>query len=200
MAQFDLSGADERYHTQYLLLRHALMYKIFDLALSGALELSNTEDDGTKPALAFSAEAGLQLPTALKDRLSLGLDWASGDGSGTAAFFPVTHEAQGYALEPGFSGIMILRANYHAYFLQSISADIGCRYLIRTDSTSFAAPYLENDAYPLGLELDAGLLWVPMSDVSLSMKGGIFLPKTGSAWADDAPVLWRLTIGTMLSF
>ena len=199
-AQFDLSDAADRYHTYYLLLRHTLAVKVFDISAAGAVELTNTEADGLKPAFAFSLEGGWQLPTAMADRLSLGLAWASGNGSAAAAFFPVTREAQSFVLGPCLSGMMIIRTQYKARFLPSLSADIGGSYFIRTDSTSFTADYLENDAYPLGLELDAGVLWVPFSDLSFTVRGGVFLPKTGSAWADDAPVLWRVNIGTIFSF
>ena len=200
MAQFDLSDAGEKYHTQYLLVRHNLMYKVFDLAVSGAAELTNTEEDGLKPAFAASVEAGLQLPTAIRDRISLSFEWASGDGKGTAAFYPVTNEARSYVLKPALSGIMIIKANYHMKPFSSLSADIGGSYFIRNDFVSFSAPYLEDDSYPLGLELGAGLLWVPISDISLTIKGGVFLPETGSAWSSDAPMQWRITAGTIFSF
>jgi len=199
-AQFDLSDAKEAFHTQYFLLRHVLVYKAFDLDAAGAMELEKTDANGVKPGFAFSIEGGWQIPTAIKDRLSLGTAWASGEDSGKAAFFPVTREAQSYVLGPSLSGIMILRANYAALLLPSLSAELGGSYFIRTDSTSFTMSYLEDDSYPLGLELDTGLKWVPFSDLSFSLKGGIFLPKTGTAWADDAPVLWRVTMGTVFSF
>jgi len=200
MAQFDLSDASEAYHTQYFLLRHVLVYKAFDLDVAGVAELENTDADGIKPGFAFSIEGGWQLPTTIKDRLSLGVAWASGEDSSKAAFFPITREAQSYVLEPSLSGMMIIRANYAALLLTTLSVDLGGTYFIRTDSTSFKMLYLEDDSYPLGLELGAGLKWVPFSDLSFSLKGGVFLPKTGSAWEDDAPVLWRVTIGTVFSF
>jgi hypothetical protein len=204
LAQFDLSEADERFHTQYLLLRHTLVFGAFDIAVAGALQLENTKAEGVRPAFAATLEGGWQLPTAITDRLSLGLSYASGDASGTnpgtAAFFPIVREAQSFVLEPCLSGIMFITANYHARLLPSLSADLTGRYFIRTDSTSFISPYLKDDSYPLGAELDAGLLWVPLSDLSFSLKGGVFLPKTGTAWADNAPVLWRITLATIFSF
>jgi len=200
MGQFDLSDADERFNTQYLLLRRTLVYKAFDTDLAAAVELENTDANGLKPGFAVFIEGGWQLPTAIKDRLSLGFVWASGEDSSKAAFFPVTREAQSYVLEPSLSGMMIIRMNYAALILPTLSAELGGSYFIRTDSTSFTMPYLEDDSYPLGLELGAGLKWVPFSDLSFSLKGGIFLPKTGSAWTDDAPVLWRVTVGTVFSF
>ena len=200
IAQFDLCGATERFSTQYLLLRHIFSVKTFDLNVSGALEFENTKADGVRPAFAFSLEGGYQLPTAIADRLSLGLSWSSGETSGTGAFFPVTKEARSFVLKPVLCGMMIINANYHARFIPSLSMELGGSYFIRTDVTSFTAPSLNDDAYPLGLELNASVLWVPLSDLSFSFKGGAFLPQTGSAWTDNAPVLWRITLGTVFSF
>ena len=198
LAQFDLSDADERFHTQYLIFRHSLSYRAFDLVVAGALGLENSPR--LRAAYAFSLEGGMQLPTAIRDRLSLGLRWSSGNGPNAAAFFPVTREAQGLVLQPVFSGMMIIRANYEARLLPSLSATLGGRYFIRTDSTSFNAGHLEDTSYFLGLELDGSLLWVPFSDLSFSMTGGVFIPKTGAAFADDAPLRWSLGLGAVFSF
>jgi len=200
IAQFDLSDAAEAFHTQYFLLRHTLAYKAFELNVSGAMELEKTEATGVKPALAFSIEGAHQLPTALADKLSLTVAWASGKGSGTGAFFPITRDARSFVLQPVLSGMMIMQVNYHARILPTLSAEAGVFYFIRTDSTSFSVPYLQNEHYALGMELNTGLLWVPFSDLVLSLKAGIFMPKTGNAWAENAPVLWRITLGTVFSF
>ena len=199
MAQFDLSNADERFHTQYLFLRHALSYKIFDLSAVGAAELENTEDEGIRAAFAAALEGGWQLPGSIKDRLSLGVRWASGNGPNTAAYFPITTEAQGVALKPNLSGMMIIKLNYEVRLHPAFSAEIGARYFIRTDSTSFTLPELEDDSYLLGAEFNTSMLWVPLSDLSFSLNGGIFIPKTGNAMSSDAAVRWAITIGTILS-
>ena len=93
LAQFDLSDAQETYHSQYLLVRHSLAYRIWDFTISGAVQLENTDAEGLRSAYALSAEAGVQLPGSFSDRLSLGLRWASGDGPHMAAFFPIIREA-----------------------------------------------------------------------------------------------------------
>ena len=204
MGQFDFSDTDEAFNTQYLLLHYTLFFNAFnnafDVDAAAAIELENTDADGFRPAIAFSLEGGWQLPTALADRLSLGIAWASGDGSATGAFFPITREAQSFVLAPTLSGILVIRVNYHARIIQSLSTELGCAYFIRTDSTSFQASYLEDNSYALGAELNARLLWVPFSDLAITLNGGVFLPQTGSAWVDDAPTLWRITLGTVFSF
>ena len=199
LAQFDFSDAEEAYHTQYLLLRYIYLYKRFDFTAAGAMELENTEDGGIRPAFAFSLEGAWQT-WFLRDRLALGIRWASGDGPNTAAFFPVVREAQGIVLKTVLSGMMTVRAHYEARLIPSLSAQVEGRYFIRTDSKSFADPYIVHDSYLLGAELDGGMVWVPFSDLSFSMVGGIFLPKTGKAMANDAPLRWSLNLTTIFSF
>ena len=71
LAQFDLSGAEERYHTQYLLLRYTFVYKAFSLGVAGTAGLANTTADGMQVSFAASVDAGLLLPTSWDDRFSL---------------------------------------------------------------------------------------------------------------------------------
>ncbi|MCL2881088.1 MAG: hypothetical protein FWF29_12665, partial [Treponema sp.] len=200
LAQFDLSNAQERFNTQYLLLRHSLSYKSLDLNLAGAIELENTKAKGIAGAYAVSLEGGLLLPAALRSRLSLTLNWASGEGPDAAAYFPIVREAQGMVFQPQFSGMMTIRAQYEARFFQSLSGNLGARYFIRTDTSSYVDPDLTDSSYFIGAELYAGLLWIPFSDLSFFLNGGAFLPKTGSAMTSDAPVRWLVNLGTTFSF
>jgi len=199
LAQFDFSDAEEAYHTQYLLLRYIYLYKRFDLTAAGAVQLENTQESGQRTAYAFSLEGAWQT-WFLRDRLALGIRWASGDGPDTSAFFPVVREAEGIVLKTVLSGMMTIRAHYEARLMQSLSAQLEGRYFIRTDSSSFADPYIVNDSYLLGAELDAAMVWVPVSDLSFSLSGGVFIPKTGKAMASDAPLRWTLNLTTIFSF
>jgi hypothetical protein len=199
LAQFDLSEAEERYNTQYLLLRYTFYYKRFDLAAAGAMELVNTKDDGFKLGYAFSMEAGLQTGF-LRDRLSLGLRYASGSEQDTAAFFPVIRESMGAVLTPVFSGMMTIRGIYQVRFTQTIAAYLGGRYFIRTDTSSFTDPYIANDSRLLGAEADGTFQWNPFSDFSFSVAGGIYFPKTGPAMSSDAPLRWSLKLNAIISF
>ena len=196
LAQFDLSEAEERYNTQYLLLRYTFYYKRFDFAAAGALEAENTKADGFRLGLAFSAEAGLQTGF-LRDRLSFGLRYSSGSGEQVSAFFPVIREAQGAVLTPAFSGMMTIRGIYQVRFSQGFAAYIGGRYFIRTDTVSFADPYIVNDSRLLGAEADGSVQWNPFSDFSFSASGGIYFPRTGKAMA--GPLRWSIKISAIFS-
>jgi len=200
LAQFDLSRAEERFHTQYLLLRHSLDYKQLDFNAAGAVELEHTQKGGSRAAYAVSLEGGWRIPGSFNNRLSQGMRWASGEGDQTAAFFPVVMKSQGLVLEPNLSGIMLIQANFEARLLPSLSAQLGGRYFLRTDSVSFSDPDIEKKSYALGAEIDASLLWVPLSDISFSIEGGVFLPNTGTAMREGAPVRWSLVMGTIFSF
>ena len=206
LAQFDLTDAEEAFHTQYLLLRYTHVYKRLDLAAAAAMEIENTEDRGFKPAYAFVLEGGwqVQAPLFIKDRLSLAVMFASGEGPGTAAFFPIIREAQGLALKPCFSGVMVIRANYEARILSTLSAELGARYFLRNDSITVSSPYeeydLEDDSYFMGAEINAAVYWAPFSDLTFSLAGGLFLPQTGKAFASGAPIIWSVNAGAIFSF
>ena len=199
LAQFDFSGAEEAFNTQYLLLRYIFYYKNFDMTAAGAMEFENTEANGFRTAYAFFAEGAWQTGL-LRDRLSIGFRWASGEGAYTAAFFPLIREAQGAVLRPILSGIMALHIHYQVRLLPSLSAQLEGRYFIRTDGSSFDDPYLEHDSYFIGAEAAGALQWVPLSDLSFSLSGGVFLPKTGTAMADNAPLRWSINMTTIFSF
>jgi hypothetical protein len=199
LGQFDLSRAEEKQHTQFLLLRYALVYKSIDLSAAAALELLPKNGDFSA-ASAATLEGGWRIPAGLSSRLSLGIRWASGKGPSASAYNPVTSEAQGRVLEPDFSGLMVIRPLYEARLLSSLSAELGGRYFVRTDSLTFTDPGLAGDSsYLVGLELDGAFRWAPFSDLSLSLSGGVFFPKTGKVMKDDEPVRGTVSLGLIFS-
>jgi hypothetical protein len=198
LSQYDLSDAGEKIHTQYLLLRYAFSAPGgFDVSAAGAASL-RVPGSG-KAAFASTLEAGVLLPGSLPDRLSLGVRWASGEGPSTAAYFPVIKEAQGTVIKSGFSGLMVVSAGYEARFLSSLSAGLEGRYFLRTDSATFTDPHLKGASRLLGLELSLSLRWAPVSDLSFSLGGGLFLPRTGEA-LKEAPVSGQVSAGMIFSF
>jgi hypothetical protein len=198
--QHDFSDAPEKRPGHYLLLRYVLSIPGgFDVAAAGGAAFMGKVTN--RAALAGTLEGGWRLPGARAGRLSLGARWASGEGSSTTAWFPVVTEAQGTVIEAGFSGLMALAARWEARLLSGISGELGLRYFLRTDLATFDDPWLEekNKSYLLGLEPSGSLLWMPFSDISLRLGGGVFLPRTGGAFRDGAPVYWRLTLGAVVS-
>jgi hypothetical protein len=197
LSQYDCSGAEEKLHIQYLLFRYVLSLPGgFGLEAAGAR--SFRAPGSGKAASAVSLDGSWMPAGGLRDRLSLGFRRASGEGDFTAAYIPVVREAQGTALQAGFSGLMVLSAGYEARFLTGLSAELGGRYFFRTDTVTFSGPYLQGDSPLLGLEVSGALLWAPLSDFSLSLRGGVFLPRTGEA-LKDAPVYRQLTLGLICS-
>jgi hypothetical protein len=199
LGQFDLSEAKERLNSQYLLLRYSLdLPRGFDVEAVGAASLIEWQEK-LRWAFAGSFGAGWTPSSAMADRVSLVFRGASGEG-GTAPYFPVTAAAQGFVLEPELSGILTLRGAYEARFLPSLSAEAGLRYFMRTDVVTFVDADLEGDSRFLGGELSASLRWVPFSDLSFTVNGGVFFPKTGTAFRDGAPVRWLFSAGAIVSF
>ena len=191
IAQFDMSKADKRLSSYYLYARNTFGYRSFDFTASGAVSYSNGM------SFALFLEGGWQTGM-LNDRLSMEFRWASGEGNITSAFFPITRISQGTVLRHWFSGIMMMRIKYEARFLPELSGHISGRYYLRTDDVTFKDPFLENNSYSLGIEFDAGLIWVPYSDLSFSLGAGVFAP-TG-AMRSDAPVRWSVNIAAIFSF
>jgi hypothetical protein len=199
LGQFDVSAAPQRLNSQYLLLRYSLELPWgFDVQAAGAASLIEWQGN-VRGAFAGSLDAGWMLPGALPDRLSLVFRGASGEG-GTAPYFPVTAAAQGIVLEPELSGIMTLRGGYEARLLSSLSAEAGFRYFVRTDVVTFVDADLDGDSRFLGGEVSASLRWVPFSDLSFAVNGGVFFPQMGMAFRDGAPVRWLVSAGVIVSF
>jgi hypothetical protein len=202
LAQFDLSGIDSPFNTQYFLARYRFDYNQFTLNADGAIELENTAASGLRAAFAASLDASWEIPFSMRNRIYLGMRWASGNGEGIAPFFPLIRESQGLILKPGLSGIMTVFSSFQLNFLPSVTADLGVRYFLRTDSFTFSDPDvdLNSNSYAIGAELSAAFLWIPFSDISFSLEGGIFLPGTGAVMRSGAPVRWALGLGTIFSF
>jgi hypothetical protein len=199
LGKFDLSDAQEKRHTQFLLLRYTAAFKAIDLSAAGAVELI-PQKGNVRAAFAAGIEGAWRIPTAVPSRLSLGFRWASGEAPSAAAYDAVISNAQGQILEADFSGLMVIRPLYEVRFLPSLAAEAGCRYFIRTDSITFSDPAVDgDDSYMIGLEADAAILWAPFSDLSVSVSGAVFFPRTGKVFKKDAPVRGTVTLGVTFS-
>ncbi|MDR3248078.1 MAG: hypothetical protein LBT39_04760 [Treponema sp.] len=192
VGQVDFTGAN--YHSQYLSLRYTLPLGAFDAETGFTAEL--IEDAGQFGCgMAALLNAAWTPPGGPRDRLQLGFRWASGQGNGAqSAFTPVNTVSQGRVLRAKLSGLICAEALYRLRILESLSGNIGVFGFLRSDTETYWDSDLgTGDAPLLGAELNAELLWVPVSDLSISLGGGVFLP--GPAMRENAAPRWRVSLG-----
>ena len=204
LVQFDLNGAEEELHSQYLSLRFLVsplpsLYAYTGFAL-GFAEYTGARTD-SETSLMLSAGLDWSLPGALTDTLSFGLSWGSGGDGGLGAFHPVTTLSPSGVLSVGTAGLLALRGSYGVRARENLSLSLDCRYFFRENTGSFDTLALAEDPEKraLGGELCASLIWVPVSDISLSAGGGVFLPGLGNAVEQGAPPRWKATLTAALS-
>jgi len=95
IGQFDLSGNEILYHSQYLIAKLGIPVKSFFFELGGSAELAEMSN---RYQFAFAGELGIawSLPTKINDRLKFTGRFSSGTKNDTfRAFVPITAEAQG---------------------------------------------------------------------------------------------------------
>jgi hypothetical protein len=203
LGQVDVSKASEKYHTQYFTAKYNLAWRnILELNLGGAFEFID-EGASVLPAFAASFDIAYLPPSEPADKLSLGVRYSSGHHENSiTAFTPVNDGTEGTILQAKFSGLMSVQADYSVRFHKTFSADIGISYFLRTDLTTFDDGYLDQNSssYMLGRELYGEFIWSPLSDISLILGGGVFLPALGRAYRDDVNPRWQISLGTMISF
>jgi hypothetical protein len=205
LAQFDLNDTGEKLHSQYVsvLYSRPIGYR-FTISAGGTAELMEADGEDLGLGFAAHAEGSWMLPTGLQDRLSLGVIWSSGEVNDTIrAFVPISTVNQGQVLRAKLSGLMRIHSAYTVRLIQSLSAELGASYFMRTDDITFSDPELpfsSSSSYFLGGEISGSLTWVPVSDISLVAGGGVFLPALGNAIASDAKPKWLISMGAMISF
>ena len=203
LGQCDLTGEDEKLHSQYATAKVSLPVNMFSFDLGGCVELIQDEGDvGT--AFAAELEAAVVLPTALQSRLSLLARYSTGGLAGdrrVVAFRPLTTETQGEILQTELSGITTVSLDYISRLHNTFSAGLTSSYFIRNDlKTYWGYPVSSGtvDGYFLGNEFFARLLWSPFSDIHVNLGGGMFLPSMGNA-DSKADVKWRVELKLVLS-
>jgi hypothetical protein len=203
--QADLSGKDEKYHSQYFTVKASLPFKSFLFELGGSLEIAEfkPEIDGKALNAAFAWDLGLSwtLPTKFDSELSFTGLFASGNTYGSVgAFVPVTGNLYGKIIQAKLSGISILSLDYTAQFVESLKVSLITSYFVRNDLGTFLAwpvNHADNTGYFLGNELFLGLAWSPVSDVQLSLGGGVFLPVLGNVNPGEKPK-WRAELSAVI--
>jgi hypothetical protein len=195
LGQFDLRQDRESgpaYHSQYLILTYGRSWNRFGTEFGGTAELVEANDT----AVGLAAYLSLNWMFGRAGRLGFAVRWASGNHGGVlTAFTPITTELQGRVLKAKLSGLMVFEADYGVRLARPLSAELSVLYALRTDRETFSA-VKESSSYLLGAELSGRLVWVPVSDISCILGGGVFLPQ--GAYSSSA-LQWQVSLGVVIS-
>jgi hypothetical protein len=192
LSQFDLTRADEKLNSQYLTGKLLLPFSNFVFEAGGCFELIETAGNVD---MAMAADLGAAWKN-VNHRVSLVGRYSSGDNGSMVPFLPLTSIAQGYILKPKLSGISMISLDYTGRFHRSFSASLTSSYLMRTDETTYG--FYTGSGLLLGPEFFAQLYWSPVSDISINLGGGAFLPSLGNVASDSEP-LWRVELNVVIS-
>jgi hypothetical protein len=202
LAQFDVNGAEDALHAQYLEARLTLnpldpLYA--DLGAVG--EFVQVPDDKWG-SMAVFAGTDWEVPGLLNDLLSAKFFWTSGKTGGVLrAYTPVGGVSGGRIFTPGLGALMNAGLSYQARFLAGFSGEAGMAYYIRTDTETLGDGDLDGSSTSpfLGGELYGSLVWVPDPALRFTAGGGAFFPRWGGAFRGDAPVRWKVNFGVIIS-
>jgi hypothetical protein len=206
LAQFDLNSISDSdgdtLHSQYLSVRFTVSpLESLMFAGTGIAELMERQEADPCAGFAAVLSTNWKVPGALQDLLQGELRWSSGAKNETiGAFTPLTATPQGQIFSPRLSGLLALKGKYTLRFFRNFSAAAEGSYFIRTDGeTIIGENYPASGKRLLGGELYGTLMWAPATDLMVTVGGGVFLPQRGNSFAADAPALWKITAGFILS-
>jgi hypothetical protein len=196
LTQFDLSGEDDRLHTQYLSLRSLISpLPVFNINAGGVMSLAEQAETEMEAGFALIFNADWYLPTALQDMASLGFRWGSGatdgESGGMGSFLPVSSTGQGNVLNFSLSGLMVIRTAYTLRPYESLSLVLDGRYFFLDSGT---------DNRALGGEFYGSANWAPAADLALTAGCGAFFPGMGNVLPSDEPIQWLVSAGLTVSF
>ena len=186
LGQFDLT--DAALNSQYLALKMTLPFQGFTFDLGGCFELIQQSDSDAMD-MAFAAEMGLSWLWQ-RQGLSLLARHSSGVSDSFTAFLPITTVTQGNILKERLSGLTVISLDYTSRLHETFSFSLIPAYFIDN---------FDSDGGLMGGEIYGKLNWRPVSDILVSLGGGIFLPSLGNI-APDANSVWRLEANVILSF
>ena len=184
IGQFDLSGEDLNSH--YLLGKMTIPIGAFAFELGGCFELIQYRGNLDT---AFAAEAGFSWKGAMQGLHLMGR-YASGETDSMAAFLPVTSNLHGFVWKPKLSGLSVISLDYTARFHRTFAFGLSPNYYMFNGSGF--------DKRLLGGEAFAALYWSPVSDISINLGGGAFMPSLGNV-APDEKIFWRVELNMIIS-
>jgi hypothetical protein len=209
LGQADLNGAEEALHSQYLSLKLAVSpLPSLYAALGGVLGLAEYRTgDGGEPYwdlnLALNFNLDWDIPGGPRDALSFGLAWGSGkhQDSVLGPYRSVTLFSSSNILSAGMAGLAALRLNYTVRLRENLSLGLDGRYFIRgnLDTLDTLALAEDREKRALGGEFYGSLIWVPLSDLSLVLGGGLFIPAMGNALKWDEAPRWEASCSLAFS-
>jgi hypothetical protein len=209
IGQIDLNEPDARIagdakvHSQYATATFTLPFlQYFNAGLGAALGIIEA---GRDAGFCFAASADLDWlpPGGRTDLLSLGAAVSSGAwADGAKAFLPINTIAQGKVLGPRLSGIAVMEGEYSVRIHPSLSTQISAAYFFRTDTHTYSDSELNPSSLSplLGGEAYCGFTYAPVSDIRVTLGGGIFLPQLGRAFGAGASPRGRISLEAILSF
>lgn len=207
LAQFDLNGGEDRFHSRYLSVRYGLRLP-GNLGLEGTGVLgtgeSRAESGGEELTVFFAAALSLTwgLPSSWEDTLGFrGLYSSPRTGGSLDSFVPVNSLPRGQVFTPALGGLSVLTLNYTLRPRRTLSLGAEGSYFIRTDTETFrdSRDPLKEGGYFLGAEFFGSASWTPLPDLALSFGGGAFLPRLGNGFAPDAETRWKAVLRLILS-
>jgi hypothetical protein len=202
LAQFDLRDDEaEKLHSQYAVGKiSSFVFSALDIAAGG---IFGVKEQGSGSALSFAGDlsAAFAFPGALNDRLSLSGYVSSGsEGRELRPYFPITAIAAGKVYTPSLTGLYTAELAYQLKPFDGLYLSAEGRYFWRTSRNIIpgTAELNNSDKDNLGAEVWAAAVWMPLSDLSFTLQGGVFFPN-GPVKDAGTPLLWKATIGATLS-
>jgi hypothetical protein len=203
IGQFDLTKENEKYHSQYLILKAGIPLRNFFIELGGSLELYQTPADESQFNIALAGEFGMYWLFSQKfdSRLSLSGRIASGVIENfCGAFNPITTKYYGYIFQQTLSGLSVYTLNYSGRMAKTLGTSVSAAYFIRGDLGTYNGyPVSDNSkGYFLGPDLSAKIIWSPASDLQFNFISGVFVPAMGNAGPEKKPQ-WHIGLSATMA-
>jgi len=198
IGQFDLSGNETRYNSQYVALKAGIPVNRFAFELGGCAEIAQAAG---RHQFSFAGELGVSWmpPLGIPNRLMLVGRFSGGTvNDNFTAFIPITTAAQGNILKAKLSGLSTINLEYIARLHKTFSIGIQDSYFILSDLGTYYGLPAGREGYFLGNEFFGFLVWSPVSDLQFRGGGGVFLPSMGNA-DPEGKKLWRVEISMNLA-
>jgi len=205
IGQADLNNTYRVYHSQYFVAKAGLAFQRFILEFGGAFEVGQATYEtatGTNVDLniGLAADVGLHWipPARFRNMLSLTGRFTSGkaESGPMSAFTPITSMSHGQILRAEIPGLSMFSLSYTARFHPTFSAALTAMHFVRTDEVTYTAFPLDDGSAGnrfLGTEFFARFIWSPVSEITMNLGAGAFLPSLGDVAPDTDP-LWRVEL------